>query len=63
MNTFLTVIKVFSTVFLFVFFIAGVFKANPRTHHPECRPFAEYTAGFMICTSSIIGIYYLWFIF
>jgi hypothetical protein len=61
MGIIIAAIKVLSTIFFFAFFIAGVFKADPRTHNPERRPFSEYTAGFLICTSSIIGIYYLWF--
>jgi len=61
MDIFLTIIKVLSTIFLFAFFIAGAFKADPRSHHPERRAFAEYSAGFLICTCSIISIYYLWF--
>jgi hypothetical protein len=52
--------KIIATVFLVAFLIAGVLKANPRTHNPEYRRLAEYSAGFLICTFSIFGIYSLW---
>jgi hypothetical protein len=52
--------KIFATVFLVAFFIAGIFKANPRTHNPENRHIAEYIAGFLICMFSLVGVYYLW---
>ena len=52
--------EVLATIFLIAFFIAGVFKANPRAHNPEYRPIAEYAAGFLICSFSLAGLYYLW---
>jgi len=54
-------LKIIASILLVMFFIAGAFKANPRLHNPEYPPMAEYTAGFLICTSSVVGFYYLWF--
>ncbi len=55
-----TLAKVLASIFLVAFFIAGIFKANPRTHNPERRPMAEYMAGFLISVFSLAGLYYLW---
>lgn len=50
--------KIFVTLFLATLFVAGVLKANPRSHvHGTV---AEYTAGFLCCAASLIGLYYLW---
>ncbi len=53
--------KIIASVLLVAFLIAGIFKANPRTHNPEFPPLAEYGAGFLICTFSIWAFYALWF--
>lgn len=60
MSVIIVLIKVLCSIFLVAFFIAGVFKANPRTHNPERRPMAEYMAGFIIFLFSLVGLYYLW---
>jgi hypothetical protein len=54
----LTTAKIVASIFLIVFLIAGILKANPRTH--RYRPMAEYTAGFIICAFSLVSLYYLW---
>ncbi len=53
--------KVIATVLLIMFLVSGILKADPRTHNPDYPRLAEYGAGFLICTFSIIGIRYLWF--
>lgn len=60
MSILIVIAKVLCSIFLVAFFIAGVFKVNPRTHNPERRPMAEYMTGFIICMFSLIGLYYLW---
>lgn len=45
---------------LVALFITSVFKAHPRTHNPKNGHFAEYAAGFILFTTSITGLYYLW---
>ncbi len=60
MGIIVSVLKVLASLFLVAFLIAGIFKANPRTHNPERRPMAEYMAGFIICLLSLVGLYYLW---
>jgi len=61
MDTLLFIGKVIASVFLVCFFCAGIFKAHPKTHNPELRPIAEYTAGFLICGVSLASLYALWF--
>jgi hypothetical protein len=53
--------KTLATIVLVAFLFTGILKANPRTHTPEYPRLAEYGAGFLICTFSVYGIYYLWF--
>lgn len=60
MSFLIIVAKVLVTLFLGAFFIAGVFKANPRMHDPEKDSMAEYVAGFLICLFSLSGLYYFW---
>ena len=50
--------KIFATLFLITFFLAGALKANPHGHVHGAV--AEYTAGFLCCAASLIGFYYLW---
>jgi hypothetical protein len=54
------IMKSVASLFLLGFFVAGIFKANPRTHNPEYPPLAEYGAGFIVFIGSIVGFYYLW---
>lgn len=58
MGFIIVAIKVLASIFMIAFLIAGIFKANPRTH--RYRPSAEYLAGFIICVSATMGLYYLW---
>lgn len=58
MTIFIIIGKAVASIFLMAFFIAGVLKANPRTH--RYRPMAEYAAGFIICTLSLMALYHLW---
>ena len=61
MSLLLGIGKILGSVVLVALFIAGVFKANPRTHDPELKPFAEYAVGFVCCFISVVSFYYLWF--
>jgi uncharacterized membrane protein YphA (DoxX/SURF4 family) len=54
--------KVLASIFLVAFLIAGLFKADSRTHNPERRPMAEYMAGFLISVFSIASLYNFWVI-
>jgi hypothetical protein len=58
MTFLLITVKVIASVFLTAFLIAGILKANPRTHRHTHM--AEYTAGFIICVFSLASLYYLW---
>lgn len=57
----LTTGKVIATMLLIMFLISGILKADPRTHNAENPRLAEYSAGFLICAFSIIGIVHMWF--
>lgn len=52
--------KIVASLFLLGFFIAGIFKANPRLHNPKYGHKAEYLTGFIVFIGSLIGFYYLW---
>ncbi|GAB2198426.1 hypothetical protein [Sessilibacter sp. MAH4] len=52
--------KLFASIILLSLFIAGVFKANPKTHNPKNRPIAEYMAGFICTFGALLGLYFLW---
>ena len=58
MSFIVIIAKVLATIFLSTLFLAGVLKANPRTHKHGAA--AEYLAGFLACCGSVIGFYYLW---
>ncbi|MGQ9425238.1 hypothetical protein ACXYTJ_06130 [Gilvimarinus sp. F26214L] len=60
MGTILLILKILASLFLVALFVAGVFKANPRSHDPEYPPLAEYGAGFISCALACVGLYYLW---
>jgi len=60
MSFIVVVVKALASIFLIAFLIAGVFKANPRTHNSKYGSRAEYVAGFIICMTAVVGLYYLW---
>ena len=60
MSIIITLAKVFASIFLVAFFIAGIFKADSSTHNPERRAIAEYMAGFLISVFSLASLYYFW---
>lgn len=60
MSVLITVAKLAATLFLVMGILVASFKANPRTHNPEYRPVAEYTAGFLMFFCCLLGLYYLW---
>jgi len=60
MTVILTAAKVLASTFLIALLIAGIFKANPRTHNSKYGHRAEYVAGFIICMTAVLGLYHLW---
>lgn len=54
------ILKIIGSFLLLIFLLAGVLKANPRTHNPDYPPMAEYAAGFIICVISLVGLHYIW---
>jgi hypothetical protein len=58
MSVLITIGKIFATLFIVIFFLAGALKANPRSHVHGAA--AEYMAGFLICSGCLIGLYHLW---
>lgn len=60
MTIVLAILKVIASIILVGFLVAGIIKANPRTHNLSYGHLAEYSTGFLLFIGSIIGIYFLW---
>ena len=56
----LVMLKILASILLIAFLIAGIFKANPRTHNLSYGHTAEYLAGFIVFMIGITGLYNLW---
>lgn len=60
MTILLITAKIIASIFLLIFLVIAVLRANPQTHNPKYGHTAEYLTGFIFFAGALWGFYVLW---